>query len=138
MAALASEDVMRIALALFLFAHGIAHLVGFVGTFQLSPNVPFNPRVLGGAATADGLTLKAYGVSWLLLALGFAVVAAGALLGAPWWMPAAVEVTVISLVLCTLGWPEARIGFFLNVALLLLFAAVERVPLLAAVEVRRP
>ncbi len=123
---------MRIALALFLFVHGIAHLVGFVGTFQLSPSVPFNPKVLGGAATVEGLGLKTYGVSWLLLSLGFAVVAVGGLLSAHWWLPAAVAVTASSLVLCTVGWPEARIGLFINVALLLLFAVAERLPLFAA------
>lgn len=122
---------MRIALAILLLAHGVAHLVGFAGSFHLSPNVPAQPNLLGGVATLGDRGLKAYGIAWLLAGLAFAAVALGVVLSASWWVTAAWIVTSASLALCILGWPATRIGLFLDVALLALLFAAQQLSLFA-------
>ena len=86
---------MRIVLALFFVAHGIAHLAGL----KVSPR--------GQAAI------------WAVLAAGCAVTAAGLLLQTSWWMHLAVGTLVLSMSLCLFRWPETRFGVAANVVLLL-------------------
>jgi hypothetical protein len=111
---------MRSALAALLLAHGVAHLVGFVGAFQLSPTVPAPARLLGGVATLEGPALRAFGLFWLLLALSFAATAVGALLEAEWWGPTTFWLAAVSAALCVLGLPSTGFGLLFNAGLLAL------------------
>jgi hypothetical protein len=54
--------------------------------------------------------------------VAFAVVAVGGMLDTGWWAKATVPVALGSLGLCLLGWPEAKIGVALNVAIVVLAA----------------
>ena len=66
---------------------------------------------------------------WLLTALAF-LVAAGAVVMATDWAGRFIRAAVISsLVLCIVGWPDARIGVAVNVGLVLLLAIGARVNL---------
>ena len=66
--------------------------------------------------------IRVMGLLWLLTALAF-LVAAGAVAtamdSAPRVMLAAV---IVSLTLCVVGWPDARIGVAVNLGLILLLA----------------
>ena len=84
---------MRIALALFFLAHGIAHLAGW----KVSP--------------------RGQGIGWILLAGACAATAVGILLQTGWWMHLAAGTLFLSLGFCIFRWPETRFGVAANVAL---------------------
>ena len=111
---------MRIAIAVIMGLHGIAHLVGFAVPWRLAapPGGVYPTTLLDGRVAVGEAGMRAVGVVWLLLALGFLAVGAGAVLARPGWVQAAIAVALVSLMWCLVGWPEARIGALLNAALL--------------------
>jgi len=118
---------MRSLFALLLIAHGIAHLVGFVVPFGLMSNPDLAERmtVLGGALDVGEAGAKAVGIVWLALALGFC--ASGAAVLAGWWDAVwVVRLAAISLVFCLVGWPDARIGLFVNLAIIVALFAIRQ------------
>jgi hypothetical protein len=121
---------MRTLLALFIGLHATAHLVGFAGSWQLaSPqDMPYKTTVLGGRLDLGDSGIRAVGVVWLLLAAAFLVAAIGILGNAAWWIPATMTISVASLAVCIVQWPEARIGALINVALIGIFALASRWP----------
>ena len=111
---------MRIALAILMALHGVAHLPGFVGSWRLAvlEGVPYHTTLFGGALDVGDAGMRAVGVAWLLAALGFVAASAGAALDRAWWPPLALVVTLASLALCVAELPATRIGLPVNVALL--------------------
>jgi hypothetical protein len=110
---------MRIALSALMLAHGIAHIVGFLVPWKLvppSPQMPYRTTILRGALDLGDAGIRAYGLLWLLLALGFAVVGGGLFFRAPWWFRGMLGMAGVSALFCLVSWPEARIGLFVNVA----------------------
>lgn len=113
---------MRYALSVILAAHGIAHLVGFLVPWRIlsSPDMPFKTTLLAGRVDVGDAGIRAIGVLWLLTA-GFIVAsAAGLALQARWAESMMLPAVLVSLVLCLIEVPEARIGVVLNVGLVLL------------------
>lgn len=116
---------MRIALALILILHGVAHLVGFLNSWGLLPATdpsaaPPSPNVLfGGRLTLGETAARGFGVVWLIAAVSFVTIAIGVWRRDHWSLPALAYVSVASLALSTAWWPSARIGVFVNVAILL-------------------
>jgi uncharacterized membrane protein YphA (DoxX/SURF4 family) len=112
---------MRIVLAALLALHGIAHLVGFVGSWQLdsSGGIPYKTTVLAGHVNVGDAGVRALGVLWLVTAIAFVVTAAGTALGMQWWAKAVAVVATLSLALTIVQWPEARVGLFVNVGILI-------------------
>ena len=122
---------MRLALSLFLLLHGAAHLVGFLTPFGLTPAtahdhgpVSSGRLLLGGRVVLTTGEARAGGLLWLALAVAFGVVAVAVWNDTGWWRPALVAVTLASLTLSVLWWPDSRIGVAIDVALLLLVAAL--------------
>lgn len=114
---------MHIVFALFFFAHGVAHLVGFSAAWSLSPEkIPHLTTVIGGRFDVGESAIRVVGLLWVAAAVAFAVVALGAALGASWWPRVLIVVALGSLALCVLGWPEAKIGVVLNLAILVIAA----------------
>lgn len=110
---------MYVVIALFLFAHGVAHLVGFSAAWALSPGkIPHLTTVVGGRFDLGEGGIRTVGLLWLFAALAYAVVAVGAGTRAEWWPGAALVVALGSLGLCVLGWPEAKAGVVLNLVVL--------------------
>ena len=112
---------MRIVLAVLLALHGIAHLVGFIGSWQLNPSgsIPYKTTVLAGHVDVGDSGIRALGVLWLVMAIAFVVTAAGTAFGMQWWAKAVAVVATVSLALTIVQWPEARVGLFVNVGLLI-------------------
>src|SRR5690349_17519524 len=112
---------MRYVLAALMALHGIAHLVGFVGSWNLgppAPAVPYKTTVLAGHVDLGDVGIRVVGVLWLAAAIAFVVTAVGAAMNVEWWMRMALVVTLGSLALTVLEWPLARIGLYVDVALL--------------------
>ena len=109
---------MNIAAAVILFAHGLAHLVGFVGPWRLNARVPYKTTILADRVDIGNLGAKIVGLLWLFLAIDFALVAWGASAGATWWPLAALATALVSLVLCLLTWPDAMYGAFVDIGII--------------------
>jgi hypothetical protein len=110
---------MRIALSIALIAHGVAHLVGFVVPWRLmaTPEMPYGTTILAGAIDIGDSGVRALGVVWLIAAVVF-VLLGGALLAGVSVRAWLFAIVGLSLALCVLGWPAARIGVAVNAALL--------------------
>jgi hypothetical protein len=112
---------MTTLLALFLLAHGLAHVAGFVAAWQLGDpqKIPHITTILGGRVDVGETGIRAIGVLWLLVGLAFVAVGGLALFRFADWRTAALAVSVVSLLMCLVGWPEARVGLLLNAVLVL-------------------
>jgi hypothetical protein len=111
---------MRIALALLFIVHGIAHLPGFLVPWKLAApgEMPYTTTVLGGTVDLGPVGIRAMSTLWVLAALGFVMAGVATFRGETGWPTLAVGVTLFSLLLTVIGWPQARIGLALNLVVL--------------------
>ena len=117
---------MRVALAILLSLHGIAHFVGFAASWRLlrAPDVRYATTILGGALDLGDSGIRVYGLIWLMMGLAF--VAAGMTLvfdpaHARRWI---LIVAACSTLLCIGSLPDSRIGLGINLAILAGVAAL--------------
>lgn len=113
--------LMRLALAVFMVLHGIAHIVGFLGAWHPERLEGFTYRttILGGLLNVGDSGIRLFGLAWLGLAIAFVLVAAMALANHPAWIPSALGIATLSFAFCLIGWPDARIGVAVNAAIAL-------------------
>ena len=116
---------MRFALAALMILHGIAHLVGFAGSWHVG-DLPYKTTVLGGRVDLGDAGIRVTGVLWLAAAVAFVMVGAGTALNYNWWTRAASYVTVASLALTIIELPEAKLGLIVNLAILSVLFATTR------------
>ena len=110
---------MRLALAMLMAIHGIAHTAGFAESWRLAPaTVAYKTTVFGGRVDLGDTGIRAVGVLWLAVAIAFLAIAAATVLNASWWQPAAVVAATASIVLTFLELPQARLGTLINVIIL--------------------
>jgi hypothetical protein len=117
---------MMIALGVFLVLHGVAHLVGFAGSFRLLPpdKMAHTTMLFAGRVDVGEAGMRAMGVGWLVAAVGFLVAAVGVFLRADWALTATVVVAAGSLALCLAQLPEAKIGLVIDVLIIGLVIAL--------------
>lgn len=100
---------MKTVIAIFFLLHGLVHLLGFVKAF--------NPA-LTGVLSRD--ISRPAGVLWLLASLLFLWSLSGYLLKREWWPFVAVAGVVLSQVLISLNWADAKYGTLANFFILFL------------------
>jgi hypothetical protein len=122
---------MRFVLAFLLVAHGVAHLVGFVASWKLATlaELPYKTAVFSGRVDVGDAGIRVMGVLWLLAALAFLVAAFAVATETGWAGRFTLAAVIASLILCVVGWPEARIGVAVNVGLALRLAIGARLSL---------
>jgi hypothetical protein len=118
----------RVAFGVGLAMHGLIHLMGFFAYLRLAEveGLPYPAALLGGALPAPPGLVAALGVLWLAAAVGFLAAAVGVAFGRAWWRSLLAAVALGSLLLCALGWPEARTGLAVDAALLTALLATSR------------
>ena len=111
------SSLIRRAAAAFVVAHGVAHLVGFLGSWQLGQfrDAPYTTGILNGAVDIGDGGMRVLGILWLVAAGAFVVAAAALWRGDA--RPVAL-VTVGSLALCLLGLPNAAVGVGIDAVIL--------------------
>jgi hypothetical protein len=106
--------------SLFLLVHGLIHLIGFIGYWKITQiqgfAYPTSP-LAGRIAATPGL-VRFLGVLWLVAAIGFVAGAIGLFTHQSWWRPVILIMALLSLVIRALGWPDAQMGVFINIAIL--------------------
>ena len=114
---------MRLALAALMILHGIAHLVGFAGSWHVG-ELPYKTTVLGGRVDLGDAGIRATGVLWLAAAVAFVIVGMGTALNYSWWARATMYVALASLALTIIEFPAAKLGLVVNLGILaVLFAS---------------
>jgi hypothetical protein len=118
--------MLQIAAGAVVAAHGLIHLIGFVGPWGISSVEGFAYRTtaLGGAIALGDTGARAIGIVWLACAVGFVVAGFGIWRRAPWALPLTAALAVVSIVVCVLGLPETSAGIVVNAVIL---GAVARV-----------
>jgi hypothetical protein len=111
---------MLLALNIFFILHGIAHLVGFAGSFHMikEGDFPYTTKILFGRFDIGDTGMRFVGILWLLAAIAFVVIAIVGFLDLPWWLEGAYGAVLLSTTMCLLGMPQARIGLVINVLLI--------------------
>lgn len=111
---------MHILLALILFGHGFAHLPGFIAYWKLAvlKELPYKTTILLGSIHVGDWGIRVYGLLWLVAALAFATSSIGTGARLSWWQPVTLMTSTFSLLLCIVGWPDTRLGLFINLALI--------------------
>jgi hypothetical protein len=109
---------MRILIASFFMAHGLAHIVGF-----LAPS--YQPSMLTDRLEAGAAMVKTFGALWLFAAMAFVLAGVGLAMVAPWWPMLTLGAVLFSLALSVAEWPRAQVGVYIDAAILmgLAFAA---------------
>jgi hypothetical protein len=109
---------MYIALAVFLVLHGFAHLVGFVGPWGLAASVAPQTALLDGRIPMGLAAMRVVGVVWAIIAAAFVIAAVGVVRQTAWWPSFTIAIAIASLVMSVLGFPQAKIGIAINVAII--------------------
>ena len=70
---------MHIIFGIFLIAHGVAHLVGFVTYWKIASfeEMPYKTTLLADRVDVGDVGIRIVGVLWLLIGLAFAVLGVG-------------------------------------------------------------
>lgn len=89
--------------------------------------LPYRTTVLSGHLDLGPAGIQSVGVLWLLAALGFITVGVGLVWhGRPWRVPIA-AITILSLLLCILTWPDSAFGAVIDVVILATLLAGRRI-----------
>lgn len=123
---------MKIAFAVFLFIHAMAHGVGVltVSGIVKDPDQPTDPTFLLTGFEEDHWIFKAMSVLWLLGLIGFAVAGIGVIQEADWALTVLIATTALSTCLSLIWVKAAPFGLVANlivIAAMLVPWAADRV-----------
>ena len=111
---------MKIAFAVFLFIHGLAHGVGAltVSGIVKDENNPTDPSFLLTGFDADHWIFKLMGVVWLLPLIGFVIGGIGVIQEADWALAVIVTSTALSTILSLIWVKAAPFGLVANLIII--------------------
>ncbi len=107
---------MRIAFAVFLLIHGLAHVVGSLTTTGIIKDEKASPvpSLVLSNLRPGGWPLCLFGIGWLLAAAAFAAAGVGVLQHDDWALTIVIVATAVSTVLSLLWVREAPLGIVAN------------------------
>ena len=113
--------LINVIAAIYLIVHGLIHLIGFVVFWQLVEieDISYTTTVLGGRLDIGDAGMRVLGVLWLLITIAFVIAGVAIFFSPPWWWSFTLAVTLASLVVTILGWPDAKFGVLANIIILL-------------------
>jgi hypothetical protein len=119
---------MRFIIGLVLIAHGLAHSLGFFVPWRIGPgkSSPYNTTILNGSIDLGDIGIRVMGILWLVPGLAFVVAGIGVMAASSWGGIVTLDAAMFSLILSIIGWPDSRVGVFINVAILAYLGLVGR------------
>ena len=107
---------MKIAFAVFLLIHALAHGVGFLTVSGLVKNSdqPSDPTFLLTRFAPEHRVFKIMAVIWLIALVGFAIAGIGVLAEASWAFTATVAAAILSTILSVIWVKSAPFGVVAN------------------------
>jgi hypothetical protein len=117
--------MIRIIIMIGLMIHGLIHLLGFVVPWRLATvdGLTYKTTVLAGRFDVGERGTQIIGLLWFVAAVGFVAAGIAVLTLHPWWPALVLSITLLSLVITILGWPEAQIGVLINLIILALWCS---------------
>lgn len=114
---------MRIILSIFLFLHGMAHLIGFLVPWRIvkTDDMPYKTTLFFGKINIGDIGIRITGIIWLLIALAFFYAGWITLQRMDYWLSCVLIVSLISLIFCILAIPDSHIGIYINITLIVLY-----------------
>ncbi len=111
---------MHIALAVFLFIHGLAHIVGFLVYWKIMKDkeVVYKTTIYPDNINIGDSGVRLLGVIYLAVALSFGIIGYDLIAQPFLWGKYIWAVIVVSLVLCITGWPDTKFGMVANLILI--------------------
>jgi hypothetical protein len=111
---------MHIIIGLFIIAHGLVHLVGFLTYWRIVTleEMPYTTTLFSGKVDVGDVGIRIMGILWLLTALAFSAAGLALIFSQPWWQPLTLYTAIFSLILTLTGWPDARFGVLINLLIL--------------------
>lgn len=112
---------MNIAVGIYMFVHGFAHIVGFLVSWKLvdDKDNPYKTTVLGGTWDLGHTGIRVMGILWLITGVAFFLMTYGAIVHSGWWKNTTYFVTCLSLLMSIIALPDTKYGIVANVLLLL-------------------
>jgi hypothetical protein len=119
-AAIHADALMRIAFALLLAAHAVAHLPGFLMAWNLLavPETPFKTTVLGGRVDLGVPGIRLVGVAWLMTGVLVALAAIAVFRNSVEAYAVAWCAVAVSTAMTAVGWPDSKTGLVLNLVII--------------------
>jgi len=122
---------MKVAFAVFLLVHAVAHGVGFLTVSGLvkNPDQPADPSFLLTGLEPGHWVFKAMSVVWLIALAGFVFAGVGVISEATWALSAIVSALILSTVLSLIWLKAAPFGLVANlivIAILVIPWAADR------------
>jgi hypothetical protein len=123
--------MLRIITAAILILHGFVHILGFLVYCQISKieGINYKTTILADKLDIGHAGTRIYGVFWLLITIAFIISGVALILLLPWWQSLTLWITILSLIITTLGWPDSRFGVFVNIIILIFLFIYTRNPL---------
>jgi hypothetical protein len=91
--------MLRLIIAVLLLAHGVGHVMGFLGAWTSIPSgLSGGHWLLSNTVTLDSALGRAFGLLWLVAMIGTVGAALVLLFQQGWWQPLAVAAAILSLV----------------------------------------
>ncbi|UCH10630.1 MAG: hypothetical protein JSU61_01675 [Fidelibacterota bacterium] len=127
--------MIRFVFAIPLIAHGLAHISGFIASWTpASAGYPIDrPWLLSADITLTSPVGKAFGLLWLVAALGLAGSGLGLIFRQEWWPNLATMAAVISLVVIVPWWRTVPTGAWVGAAFDMLVIILLTTPLKARI-----
>jgi hypothetical protein len=119
------NPIVTRAFAVFLALHGVAHGVGFAVPWKLATQKDhaYTTTILWGNVDLGDTGIRLFALLWLPALVAFFVAAYALWRGRSWATPFLAVTAAASLVVCVLAMPDAVVGVFINVAILIGIAA---------------
>ncbi len=118
---------MNTGLAIFLFIHGLAHIVGFMVYFRIitSKDMQYSTSIFPGNMNVGDAGMRFIGFVYLMTAFALGFMGYDLLSGNGTYFREYIwTVTMVSTAVTLTGWPDTKYGVLANV-LLILFLALE-------------
>jgi hypothetical protein len=117
------STILRPAAAVFFVAHGVAHLVGFMGSWRLAEfkDAPYSTLIFNGAIDVGDAGMRIVGVLWLAGAAAFIGAAVAIWRGR---IGVVAAVALFSLAVCAIGLPAAIVGLGVDIGILVVLAVL--------------
>ncbi len=111
---------MKVAFAVFLFIHAMAHGVGFLTVSGLvkDPDQPTDPSFLLTGFEPNHLVFKVMSVVWLIGLAGFVIAGVGVINETDWALTALISATVLSTALSLIWVKSAPFGLVANLVVI--------------------
>jgi len=95
-------------------------IIGFIVFWRISEieGITYKTTIFNGKIDVADFGIRIIGIIWLLLSLTFIFNGITVILNLLFWESLAFYLAILSLIFCIMGWPDSKIGVFVNIIIL--------------------